>query len=179
MNCKPLPCIEFLRECFSYKKASGTLTWNVRPLSHFRSERSMNIWNARYAKKSSMYADHRGYVYVRINRSLFLAHRVVWALVTGNDPGVMEIDHRNRNPNDMRWMNLRMATSSQNGCNTRTYSNNTTGVKGVSWNREHKKYEAYADFNGKRIKAGYFKTIKEARTARKILALSMHGAFHN
>lgn len=44
---------------------------------------------------------------------------------------------------------------------------NTSGVKGVSYNRNLQKYVAYIGFQGKNKILGYFKTIEEAAAARK------------
>lgn len=44
---------------------------------------------------------------------------------------------------------------------------NTSGVKGVSYNRKMQKYVAYIGFQGKNKILGYFKTLEEAATARK------------
>ena len=45
----------------------------------------------------------------------------------------------------------------------RLYFNNTSGIKGVSWNNKLKKWYSYIDNNKKRKFLGYFKTKEEAK----------------
>lgn len=45
--------------------------------------------------------------------------------------------------------------------------NNSSGCKGVSWNKGHKKWQAYIGIHGRTIKLGYFENIEDAITARK------------
>lgn len=44
--------------------------------------------------------------------------------------------------------------------------NNTSGVKGVSWNKEKEKWEAYIGIHNKRIRLGRFNTKAEAMKER-------------
>jgi len=52
------------------------------------------------------------------------------------------IDHKNGITLDNRKQNLRMCTVSENGQNSKLMSHNTSGFKGVSWNKHSKKWEA-------------------------------------
>jgi hypothetical protein len=46
------------------------------------------------------------------------ANRVIYFLMTGEWPlAAMLIHHRNRDPSDNRWANLRLCTPSENNCN--------------------------------------------------------------
>lgn len=45
--------------------------------------------------------------------------------------------------------------------------NNTSGRKGVSWNKGHGKWQAYIGVHGKSIKLGYFDSIDDAIKARE------------
>ena len=45
--------------------------------------------------------------------------------------------------------------------------NNTSGRKGVSWNKGHGKWQAYIGVHGKSIKLGYFDSIDDAIKVRE------------
>lgn len=46
--------------------------------------------------------------------------------------------------------------------------NNTSGVKGVAWNKDHKKWEAYISIHGKRRYLGNYDDLAEAEQARRL-----------
>jgi hypothetical protein len=79
-----------------------------------------------------------------------------------------ETDHRNRNQLDNRRENLRFATSFQNKINRGMNKNNTSGVKGVSFNKDYSKWEASIGLNYKKILLGYFDSLELAIEARKL-----------
>lgn len=72
------------------------------------------------------------------------------------------IDHKDQNPLNNCRLNLRAATVSQNGQNRSANSNNTTGVKGVYFEKSSGRYRAYIKVEGKRYNLGRFDTIAEA-----------------
>jgi len=76
-------------------------------------------------------------------------------------------DHINQNQLDNRKLNLRNATKFQNATNSGIWRNNTSGIKGVSWNKKVEKWETYITKNSKHIFLGYFINIKKAIDARK------------
>jgi len=76
------------------------------------------------------------------------------------------VDHINGNPCDNRKVNLRITTNQQNCENKHgTYSNNTSGYRGVSFDKQHKKYEAYYWKHYKKYNVGYFEDIEDAAAA--------------
>ena len=87
------------------------------------------------------------------------AHRVIWAMMTGRWPDD-EIDHRDRDPANNRWENLREATHSLNMLNRDEPSTNTSGVKGVS--RYRKGWRVQRKTGGRHIYDKTFKTFEEA-----------------
>lgn len=115
MAIKPLPPVEFLRECFSYDPETGALRWRRRPFKHFINEHRANNWNAKYAEGSGV--RHGRYFAFTVNyegRAVRLfAHRVIFKIMTGRDPAE-QIDHANGDGSDNRWVNLREATRAQN-----------------------------------------------------------------
>jgi hypothetical protein len=50
---------------------------------------------------------------------------------------------------------------------SKTPITNTSGVKGVSFNKKLQKYEAYITIRKKRIKLGFYKNLDDARKARE------------
>lgn len=74
-----------------------------------------------------------GYWHVGIKgHGSYVAHRLVWALRYGRDPGDSQIDHRDRDKRNNHPSNLRLATVTQNAHNTDALPSNTTGVKGLT-----------------------------------------------
>lgn len=71
-----------------------------------------------------------GYYRVYVDGKRYLAHRVIYLMVHGYLPKM--IDHKNRNKKDNRIDNLRPATRSLNMFNRDVFSNNTSGSRGVS-----------------------------------------------
>lgn len=93
-----------------------------------------------------------------------------------------KVDHRNGNTLDNRKVNLRMATTSQNGANSRKSgkrSGRTTSsrYKGVCWVSSQKRWRAYITVNKKRHHLGRFTDEKEAAKAYDAVALYHFGEF--
>lgn len=71
-------------------------------------------------------------------------------------PKGMDTDHINRNGLDNRKENLRIATRSENNRNASLRKDNTSGIKGVSFNRNTKKWEVQKKINGRNYHFGSF-----------------------
>src|SRR5438045_2733801 len=69
------------------------------------------------------------YVFIRVDRRCYRAHRLAWLYMTGEMP--IEVDHLNLNRADNRWQNLRVATRVQNAANSPARRPSITGIKGV------------------------------------------------
>lgn len=62
MSKQPLPTVEMLRKLLIHDVKLGTLTWNERDELMFKTDRSYNTWNTRYAGKEAFTAtDTYGY----------------------------------------------------------------------------------------------------------------------
>jgi len=59
----------------------------------------------------------------------------------------------------------------------RIYSSNTSGYKGVYWDRSRQKWVAQIRFKGKNYKLGRYDNIKDAAKARKIAEDKIFGDF--
>jgi hypothetical protein len=72
------------------------------------------------------------------------------------------VDHRNHNTLDNRKLNLRICSQSQNIMNSKKPIDNTSGVKGVMWDKSREKWISVIGFNGKTINLGRYKNKDEA-----------------
>ena len=87
-------------------------------------------------------------------------------------------DHKDRNGLNNRRNNLRQATSSQNVANQSLRSNNTSGYKGVSWDKASGKWVAKVKVNGKQQQhLGLFSDPIEAAKTYDRAALKAFGDF--
>lgn len=101
------------------------------------------------------------YVQKRTSEGIIYLHRYIM-----NNPNGI-VDHINNDTLDNRKENLRITTTSNNLRNGTIRVNNTTGVKGVCYNKDRKKYEARIKVNYKSILLGRFDTLEEAKNKRK------------
>lgn len=87
------------------------------------------------------------------------------------------IDHINGNKLDNRKCNLRIVDYSKNAMNSKTPSNNTSGIKGVYWDKRSNKWEAAIQINMKKKSLGYFKNKEDAIKARKEAEKELFGEY--
>lgn len=81
------------------------------------------------------------------------------------DPKV-KVDHKNHDTLDNRRHNLRICTNLQNCANKRGLAcNNTSGNRGVSWNKISSNWRAQIRVNGKLISLGSFNKKSDAAAA--------------
>lgn len=105
-------------------------------------------------------------------RDLLFLHRVI----ENTDAG-LDTDHIDGNGLNNRRANLRVATRSQNRCNTGKPCTNTSGFKGVSWHKHAQKWCASIGFNGKRRSLGHHDSPEAAHAAYVKAAAELHGEF--
>lgn len=118
----------------------------------------------------------RGYWQIRIDGERYKAHRLAWLYMTGDWPKE-QIDHINMDRSDNRFANLREATNIQNCANQRRPVNNTSGLKGVCWNKRLSKWKSQIRVNGKLHHLGYFDTAEAAHESYIDAAKKYFGEF--
>ena len=140
------------REILSYDPISGVLMWRL----------------SRGGKPQGSPAgcvDTRGCLRTRVDRKLYLNHRLIWLLVNGSWPS-RDIDHLNGDPADNRLENMRDVSNKTNHENKRRpNSNNSCGCLGVYWAPNANKYRARIRVSGKSIHIGYFESRESAYSA--------------
>lgn len=174
-----LPPQEVLLALLRYEADSGLLYWRERPLEWFRDAGKTAIhmhasWNTRFAGKRAFTANSAGHHTGAFFGKLYLSHRIIWKMVYGTEPLV--IDHINGDGHDNRIDNLRSVTQATNSRNACIKNTSKTGVNGVSFHKQTGKFRANVTVGGKQFHLGLFKTLDEATAARQ-LAEKEHG-FH-
>lgn len=113
---------------------------------------------------------------IQIDGCTYRAHQLAWLYMTGAwcRP---TIDHRDRNPANNRWSNLRQATPSNNNANRGCHRNNTSGFKGVHLDRETGRWVARLRKDGRSHYLGRFPTPEAAHAAYVAAAKRMLGEF--
>jgi hypothetical protein len=111
--------------------------------------------------QSQGYAARNGIMVNRKRGDIILMHRVV-----NETPNNLITDHINRNKLDNRKSNLRTVTYSVNHLNKNKPVNNTSGYKGVHWDKSKNKWRAKAQYKSKQIHLGDFDDPEKANVAR-------------
>ena len=153
-------------EVLHYDPETGCLVWRNRPREDFNSQRSKSIYDTRYANRAAgSLSKQTGYLTVRIDGSLFQAHRVAWAAYYGEWPS-MHIDHINGVRTDNRISNLRDVPNEINRHNTKSArSDSSTGVQGVGVCSRSGRLYARIRTNGRNKWLGYFDSLDAASAA--------------
>lgn len=88
-----------------------------------------------------------------------------------------EVDHRDWDGLNNVDSNLRYATQSQNMANRPAQVNNTSGYKGVSYNKLRKKWDVRIQVEGNTRYKGYYETKEEAALKYNEASLRYFGEF--
>lgn len=102
-------------------------------------------------------------------------HHIVWVMI--GRPPVKAIDHIDGNPANNDPSNLREATQAQNLRNRRISSHNTSGVKGVYWNKRIGKWHARVTVDGSVHHLGYHEDLEAADLIATLAREKYHGEF--
>lgn len=156
-------CPDQAREIWSYDRDTGELRWNVKPSKRLAA-------GTRAGKRNS-----RGYIVVKYRGAYYQAHRIIWLIVHGQTPEM--IDHVNGNPWDNRLCNLRAATPRENQRNRRRNKTSTSGIKGVRWDPRSKAWVARIRDGQRNLVLGRFKDISSAASAYAMAAKKIFGEF--
>lgn len=156
---------EELCEYFNYDQLTGIFTW--------KKDRPHN----KLIGKECRYINSDGYSVIFFNKKRYLAHRLAWLYVYEEYPN-QQIDHINMIKSDNRIKNLRLANCSTNKFNTNARIDNTSGYKGVFFNKKNKNWQAIAGINGKKKYLGAFDNPQDASKAYEEFAKSNHGEFY-
>ena len=140
---------------------------NKGRVKHYRGRES-SIWLHKY----------KGYYCVKLNRKMFYLHRLLAQAFIPNPEKKRIVDHIDGNPLNNSLSNLRWATDLESSRNRKTFSNNSSGFKGVSFHKATGKWRAYIKVDGKLKHLGLFHTKEEAAAAYEKAARELYGEFY-
>jgi hypothetical protein len=153
---------ERLLEVLQYNPETGEFFW--------RTSGKGRPWHGRagtYNKNNQLI--------IRIDYQRYLVSRLAWLYVYG-EPIPPEIDHENGDNTDHRITNLRAATHSQNIANCKTRVDNTSGQRGVTWDKQKNKWKVQVGPAGKRVQK-HFDDFEEARMFARLKLIEIFGEF--
>lgn len=96
--------------------------------------------DGRQLHKEAGHCDKTGYRRICLNYKMYLAHRVVFLLIHKRWP--LMLDHIDRNPRNNSPSNLRETNHSENAMNSEVRRDNTTGFKGLFFDKRNNKWSA-------------------------------------
>jgi len=157
-----------LREVLDYDHKTGVFTWKVR----------RGKGRVLPGQVAGCTHSRRGAVdcIIGYNGKLYQAHRLAWLHFYGQWPkGVL--DHINGDRSDNSIENLRECSQRQNLANVGLRANNTSGAKGVYFDKARDKWAARIRKDGRKIMLGRFETKEEAANAYRQAAVREYGEF--
>ncbi|MGL4811906.1 MAG: HNH endonuclease [Beijerinckiaceae bacterium] len=173
---------QFLRSVLRYEPETGRLYWLHRPVSMFRDGKKTALhnatnWNARFSGKEAFAAlSNEGYRCGMMDGHHVRAHRVIWAMQTGEWPEKL-VDHIDGDKANNVWRNLRAATKAENGRNRQPSRSGSSKFLGVHLYKTRSKWAAQIKANGKIKALGYFRCETAAALAYNKAAMLHHGEF--
>lgn len=100
--------LEFINECVSYNEETGELSWKRRPYHHYNSGVTCNTFNRNNEGLVITGIAGNGYINFAIDGYKYYAHRIIWKIMTGEDP-VGTIEHIDGNKLNNKFENLRIS----------------------------------------------------------------------
>lgn len=155
-----LPSQARIKELLDYDPETGIFRWK-----HSRGPNKAN--------EVAGWKHYTGYLYIGFDNQQFKAHRLAWVFIHGCPPAGM-LDHIDRDIRNNRISNLREASEQQNNQNKRPYRNSRTGVKGIGWSAQSRKWRARIQANGRVHSLGLFSSFEEALQARQTAETALH-----
>lgn len=166
---------EYVRSRLIYDKMNGSFVWRPKKVldPHYDT-----IWNTRYADTSAGTVNAHGYLIITLDMNKIAAQRLAWIYCTGKWP-LEHLDHIDGNKLNNRLDNLRLASTAQNSWNTGKKKRNTSGIKGVFWDKSRGKWLAAIGYKRKIINLGRYDDKEEAAKAYRDAAKRLHGEYMN
>ena len=107
----------------------------------------------------------RGYGKFGVGQREIVAHRFAFELLVGPVPEGFEIDHICRNRHCVNPSHLRLVTRKQNMEHQGVQEKNTSGFRGVHWDKRRQSWYGKVQHNKRQYFVGYFSSAEDADSA--------------
>jgi len=156
---------EYLKSILDYDPETGVFRWKER--GKMRGPNRVG----QFAGSLTV----RGYVKIKIDRKLYLAHRLAWLYMTNKWP--VTIDQIDNETSNNKFSNLRDASHEENQCNRGKMKNNKCGYKGVYKLNNVNRWRSRIKRGNQYIDCGTHKTPEEAYNAYCQKAKELHDEY--
>lgn len=154
-----------LHELFEYK--DGVLYWRV------------DMHPNKVAGNPVGSITKSGYLETKVYGAPYKVHRLIWSLHFDSNPEMIDHIDGNKTNNDIH--NLRESTRSENGFNQKLRKDSTSGIKGVTWNKQSRKWLVQCQVNKRKMYFGIYEDLELAELVAVEARNKYHGEFarHN
>ena len=157
-----------------YKIIQDFENYEVSNLGNIRNKKTGKILKPRI---------HKGYYDVNLSKNnksyRKTVHRLIAESFIDNPENKPYVDHINGDKLNNNINNLRYATNQENQRNAKLSIKNTSSVKGVSFHKRDKKWQAQITIDGIKVHLGYYDNIEDAKQARITKAQQAFGVYIN
>jgi hypothetical protein len=149
------PSLTELQKILRYAPSEGAFYWLV---NHKHPKARIGMLAGRINKQGRAQIGYKG--------SQLFVHRLVWLFETGAWPTAL-VDHRDGNPLNNMFANLRVTDYYGNSQNQQAIrpNNKSSKLLGVSWHSRHKKWIASIKVHVKKMHLGYYTDANKAHAA--------------
>ena len=159
-----------LKEVLTYDPCTGHWTWLVDR----KTGRGAGRVHIKAGSRAGAIAHANGYRKIGIDGRRYWEHRLVFLWMTGEWPK-NHVDHIDGDGGNNAWKNLRDVTRSVNMQNRKHATKSSlTGILGVTFNRNRKKWVAQITINKVPKGLGYFETSEAAHLAYLAAKRQLH-----
>ncbi len=175
--------IEVAKKHLDFNASNGTFSWKARARSEFKNEQAYKAWHTKCLGKNvgTKFTNSSGKTYIQIviKGHSYMVHRLSYMFFHGCLPDGI-IDHFDGDGENNKPSNLRDVSYSKNSRNMRKSTRNTSGVVGVSWSKQRRKWHARVCCERVVRHLGFFNSVTDAEVAinearKKLGFTSAHG----
>jgi len=145
---------ERLKELLSYNPETGVFIWKISPM-----------YKIKIGDIAGGATLSRGYKRIGIDGKRYRTSRLAFLYMKGYFPEY-QVDHIDRKRNNDRWNNLRHVSPSCNTRNSKIRNTNNSGITGICWHKQAKKWMAEIRIFKKSKYLGLFDNLLEAARSR-------------